>query len=325
MSFDNLLSRNVSCDQTTWNFLRTKFCFLTIREIYEHGNKFEFFTSFGRLCNLDFTWKVTVSFFDVVWRVNFLLVQIFIYFFLIELAIDDSDCSGMSSFTRASTFIVGPEGGAMNESKSPLKKVEPSKIPQLQLSKHNLMFQVRKIPRPSSRRLATATKRSESSTSVMSSRPSAAYHIKHGRQSYAGRMKRASHELRMKKIEESLLKKNAFSWRAFMVIALLFLLVLNLIFFIEVDVFGLMSRKYPVNKMLRIVKGLTKEAKIAKVPFALDLWTRLRDWIALNIWELKSKLAVMLVIQWMKLFTILFFSSFRLPVYAEQETSHIRN
>lgn len=235
----------------------------------------------------------------------------------------------MSTFTRASTFILGPEGDAAHILKSPFKKViTPSRIPQLQLSKHHLMFQVRKIPRPSSRRIGTAAKPSESSTSSTNSArlSNASFRIKTSRQCYAGRMRRVSQEQRMQKLEEIMLKQKNFPlWKAVVVIAMIFLLAMIVITCIELGWLDLLLRRYSVSKMLRIIKDMTvqkREVKMANGPLMKSMIKKVRGWIATIVWEIKSKLAMDSIDSMNELVHNFIFSSSRFLVYAQLKPSH---
>lgn len=87
----------------------------------------------------------------------------------------------------------------------------------------------------------------------------------------------------MQKLEEIMLKqKNSSSWKAVVVIAMLFLLAMIVITCIELGWLDLLLRKYPVTQMLRIIKDTKLEKKEVKanVPLIKSMIKKARDWIA---------------------------------------------
>lgn len=200
----------------------------------------------------------------------------------------------MSSFQRATTFIVPDKmhSGGDNFKSCCIK----SKIPQPLVptrSQPHLMFHVRKV-RPSSRlQPENATRRSASSTSVVSSSRPPAYLIRPGYKSYSEKLKKTSQDMRMKKIEESLVRigsqldlsinsigketDSSRAWKAFIIIGLLFVMAFFLILNFEVDMSSHLLRKFPVMNIFKDLQKQEAQKKLENLPLVHVFWIKLRD------------------------------------------------
>lgn len=174
----------------------------------------------------------------------------------------------------------------MESKKTQIQKKNTYTKPQEIRNSRIPLMAIRKVSRPASRKSSIGDfRRTDSCTSHgMTSRPVGLL-IKPGYQSYSGRMKKASLDMRMKIIEGDLVKygsqidqtmkektnelKPKFSWRAFTVIASLLVSVLAFIFWMEVDISSYLS----ISGML---KGMAIQKK-EKLPVIQLVFVKLRN------------------------------------------------
>lgn len=195
-----------------------------------------------------------------------------------------------SNYKAAASFVEAKKHQTQNN------KSIYTKLPQRE-SKLPLIRAIRRV-RPCSRKSGGELQRKESfnSNEKTSSRP-IGYLMKAGYQkSYSGRLNKISQDMRMKKIEEKLVKWESqqnlstiekkiewisdISWRAFAIIVSLFAVVLAIIFYMEMDFTKYSTKRLPIFQKVEKMKIQRKE----KLPVIQMAWVKFRD-LYHQIWK----------------------------------------